>query len=58
MHSVACGAVDDRGVGYILPIMNHNGPDVDEAKETDVGEFLQRKDEGKKMVWHRLGETV
>jgi len=32
VHGMAGGAVDDRGVGNVFAVVNHNSPDVDEAK--------------------------
>lgn len=58
VHGVAGGAVDDGAVGHVLPVVDHDGPDLDEGEEGDVGEFLQREDEGEEVVGHALGEAV
>jgi len=58
VHGVARRAVQDRAVGYVLAIVDQDGPDVDEGEERDVGEFLERKDEWEDVVWDALGEAV
>ena len=39
-------AVDDGGIRYVLAIVDEDCPDVDEDEESDVGEFLEREEEG------------
>jgi hypothetical protein len=58
VHGVAGGAVDDGGVGDVLAVVDEDGPDVDEDEEGDVGEFLEREEEGEDVVGQRLGEAV
>jgi hypothetical protein len=58
VHGVAGGAVDDGGVGDVLAVVDEDGPDVDEDEEGDVGEFLEREEEGEEVVGQRLGEAV
>ena len=58
MHSVAGGSIHHWAVGDILPIVNENGPEVDKDKQEDIGQFLQRKDERKDVVWYALGPAV
>lgn len=55
---MACRAVDDWRVGHVFAVVDQDGPDVDEDEEEYVGELLQREDEGKEMIWDRLGEAV
>lgn len=55
---MASGAVDDRAVRDVLAIMNEDSPQVDETEEEDVGDLLQRKEEGKDVVRHALGPAV
>ncbi len=58
MDRVARGAVDERAVGHVLAVVDHDGPDVDEDEERDVGKLLQREQEGEDVVGHRLGVAV
>ena len=39
-------------------LTDHHSPYVDEDEERNVGEFLQRKDEWKDVVWYTLRESV
>lgn len=55
---MARGAIDDGRVGHVLAIMDHDGPDLDEGEERDVGELLQREDEGEEVVGHALAVAV
>jgi len=58
VHGVAGGAVDDGRVGDVLAVVDHDGPDLDEGEEGDVGELLQGEDEGEEVVGDGLGEAV
>lgn len=58
MHGMACCTVDDGRVGHVFSIVNEDGPDVDKDEQRNIGELLERENEGKKMVRHRLQETV
>lgn len=58
VHGVAGGAVDDRTVGDIFTVVDHDGPDVDEHEKSNVGELLQREDEGEDVVRQRLSVAV
>lgn len=58
VHGVASGAVDDGRVGHVFTIVDHDGPDLDEGEERDVGELLQREDEGEEVVGDGLGEAI
>jgi hypothetical protein len=58
VHGVASGAVDDGRVGDVLAVVDHDGPDLDEGEEGDVGKLLQREDEGEEVVRDGLGEAV
>lgn len=58
VHGVASGAVDDGRVGDVLAVVDHDGPDLDESEEGDVGELLQGEDEGEEVVGDGLGEAV
>jgi hypothetical protein len=55
---VAGSAVDDGRVGDVLAVVDHDGPDLDESEERDVGELLQGEDEGEEVVGHGLREAV
>lgn len=50
VHGVAGGTVDDRAVGDIFTIVDHDGPDVDEHEKSNVGELLQREEEREDVV--------
>lgn len=52
MHCVTSCTVDHGRVGNIFSVVNEYGPDIDKRKERDVGEFLQRKEEGENVVWY------
>ena len=58
VHGVAGGAVDDGAVGDVLAVVDEDGPEVDEAEEEDVGELLQREDEGEDVVGDALRPAV
>lgn len=55
---MARGTIDDRAVRDVLAIMNEDSPQVDETEEEDVGDLLQREDEGEDVVGHALGPAV
>jgi len=55
---VAGGAIDDGAVGHILSIVNKDGPDLHEDEEAQVGELLQREEEGEDVVGGTLEEAV
>ena len=49
--------------GTLLPAASpkltyHDGPDVDEYKQYDVGEFLKRKDEGENVIGYALCKAI
>ena len=64
------GSVDDWVIGYILAIVyvlgsatsrggemvltNENGPYVYANEKYYVGDLVERKEKGKRMVWHTL----
>ena len=51
---VVCGAID-HGVGSeVFAVVDHDGPELDEDEEGEVGEFLEGEDEGKEVVWDGL----
>lgn len=58
MHGVASSSVDHRAVGHILAIMDQDSPEVNESKEEDVGELLEREDEREQVVGHTLGPAI
>lgn len=58
VHGVACSAVDDGAVGDVFTVVDHNGPEIDEHEEHDVGPFLQREDEGKDVVGDTLRPAI
>ena len=55
---MAGGSVDDGRVGDVFAIVNHDGPDVDEHEQGDVGELLERQHEGEDVVWDGLSEAI
>lgn len=58
VHGVAGGAVDDGRVGDVFAVVDEHRPEIDEDEEGDVGEFLEREDEGEDVVGEALGEAV
>jgi hypothetical protein len=46
MDSMAGGTIDDGAVGDIFAVVDHDGPDVDKGKETDICPLLQREEDG------------
>lgn len=58
VHGVAGGAVEDRAVGGVLAVVDQHGPDLHEDEEAQVGELLQREDEGEDVVGERLHPAV
>lgn len=58
VQRVAGSTVDDRVVGEVLAVVDHNGPEVDKDEEEDVGHLLQREDEGEDVVRDGLHEAV
>lgn len=58
VHRVASSAVDDGTVGDILTVMDHDGPEVDEAEEEDICHLLKRENEGENVIRKALGPTV
>ena len=55
---MAGGAVDDGRIGDVLAVVDQHGPDVDPDEQGDVGELLQREDEGEDVVGDALGVAV
>lgn len=58
VHGVAGSTVDNGAVGGILAVVNEDGPDVDEHKESNVGKLLQREEEGEDVVWQGLRVSI
>lgn len=58
MRGMACGTVNDRRISHVFTIVDHDGPDVDEAEKSDVGEFLKREQEREQVVRYGLSETI
>lgn len=58
VNTMTCCAIDDGTVGVVLSVVDEDGPDVDEGKEGNVREFLQREQEWKEVVWNRLREAI
>lgn len=58
VHRMAGRAVDYRAVGDIFPVMDQDGPQVDEPEKDDVGEFLKREDEREQMVRNALRPAI
>lgn len=58
VHRVARCSVDNRVCGVILPVVDKNGPEVNEGEEKDVCELLQREQEREEVVRDGLSEAV
>lgn len=58
VHGVAGGPIDDGRIGNILPIMDQNGPDIDEDEEKDVRPLLQWEYEREEVIRQALGEAI
>ena len=58
VHGVASGTVQDRAVGYVLPVVDEDGPDLDEEEEGEVSDLLEWEDEGEDVVGKRLCPAV
>ena len=58
MHSVASSTIDNGTIRDIFTVVDEDSPKVDEAEQEDVGEFLQRENEGKDVVWNTLGPAI
>lgn len=50
--------VDNATVHRILPIMNHDRPNIHKNKQPHVRKLLQWKHKRKNMVWHALREPI
>ena len=55
---MACSAIDDGVVCNVFAIVDHDGPQVDENEEEDVGGFLKREEKGKDVVRKALSVTI
>lgn len=55
---MACRTINDRRIGDVFTIMDHDGPDIDEAEQSNVGELLEWKHKWEQVVWYRLSETI
>lgn len=55
---MARGTINERRVRNIFSVMDEDGPDLDETKETQIGKLLQWEDKWKDVVWKALHETV
>lgn len=55
---MACSTVDDRVVGEILAVVDHDRPEVDKHKECNIGHLLKRKDEREDVVRQGLSEAI
>ena len=55
---MASGTVNDRTVGNIFTIVDHDGPKVDEAKEEDICDLLEGKDKREDVVRDALRPAV
>lgn len=58
VHGVACGAVDNGAVGDVFTVVDHDGPEIDEHEENDVGPFLEREDEWENVVGDTLRPAI
>lgn len=55
---MASSAIDDGVVGDVFAIMNHDGPEVDEDEEEDIGKLLKWEDKRKHVIRKALSETI
>lgn len=58
MDTVASSSIDDRRLGVVFTVVNHDGPDVDEGEEEDIGPLLQREKEREEVVGNGLREAI
>lgn len=58
VHRVASGAIDNGRIRDVLPVVDHDGPDLDKGEESNVCKFLEWEDEWEDVVWHALAVTV
>ena len=47
---MVCCAVDEGVGGEVFAVVDHDGPELDEDEEQEIGEFLKWEDEGEEMV--------
>lgn len=58
MHRMASSAIDDGVVRNVFAIMDHDGPEIDEDEEEDIGKLLKWEHKGKHVIRETLGETI
>lgn len=58
VHGVASSTVHNGAIGDIFPIVDEHRPEVNEAEEKDVGDFLQGENKRENMVGHTLGPAI
>ena len=55
---MAGGTVDNWVVGHVLTVVDHNGPEVDEGEQDQVGDLVKRQDHWVDVVGQGLEVTV
>lgn len=55
---MASSAIDDGVVRDVFAIMNHDGPEIDEDEEDDIGKLLKWEDKRKHVIRKALSETI
>lgn len=58
MYSMTCGTIDDWVIGDEFSIVNHDCPEIDEHKQSDVRPLLKWKDKREKMIRYALRESI
>ena len=58
VHGMAGSAVDDGAIGNVFPIVDEDGPEVDEAEKDHIGEFLEGQNEREDMIRHTLWPAI
>lgn len=58
VHSVAGSAINDRAIGHVLAVVDHDGPEVDEDEQRHGRVLVQREQDRVQVVGERLREPV
>lgn len=58
MDRVASRTIDDGIVCEILAVMDHHGPNINEAEKAEVNHLLQGENEGKHVIRQALNITI
>jgi len=58
MQGMASRAIDNRAVSHIFPIMDHDSPEINKGKKSNVSKFVEREQKGVKMIRNPLCISV